>query len=356
MQFQFTEVATIQQQIEALTAQLQHLTASVAPYTECEAVASELVTKVAEHRELMSSKGLASNSLHSWAIALFEAGSGEQMETSIESDNELYKLQQELHEARTALHDEAIAHKKRIDETAALQSEIKAIALDYEEIKKKYDFFISSMRETDDLSIEVTQIRKENEDYQQRYDGMKAQKEQVEGDFYAVRAEHDFLKVHINKLEVASKTQLKILPTIEISSEVAQEVVQPQQQAAEKILQINDIVNVPLGGCGTITGFNEDGCVIVAQIVHGETVEVSYESKDLQWLSSYVITPEPEINLEQVQPSGTDKYEQFLAKIARTYAWNNLNWEEVRSHMNSDAKGFTEIIETDLLIFGYLTE
>ncbi len=474
MQFQFTEVSNIQQQIEALTAQLQSLTASVAPYAECEAVASELVAKVAEHRQLMDSKGLAQNSLNSWAIALHEAGCGRKLEinlvndleiarltaiaadysklekdyealrqvrveTDIERSNlmvqlndlkknveteEIESLKQQLGAANDAIagwqqkNDRLIAQLEQIEENAEGTVYLNLLK-DYEELKKKHDFFVVSMREQDDLSNEVLKLRKENENYLQRYEGIKAQKDQVDGDFYAVRADRDRLAqalksrgdsdqiAHLEEMLAAAKRQLgerdeeigileeKFETVVEELEEERQlnadeklqralvaeaerdelkaavqilaarnkvleasvngadvEVVLPADSPSPdieveknptleltnaRILQINDVVQIPTGGCGSVVRF--EGSKIVVNTVLGD---VEYDRKDLAWVSSYTLPVDPAI-VEEPTEEG-NKYQNFLAKICKSStAWNRLTWIDISKLFGKDKEGFKEI-------------
>ncbi|MBW4666529.1 MAG: hypothetical protein KME60_03535 [Cyanomargarita calcarea GSE-NOS-MK-12-04C] len=363
MQFQFTEVANMQQQIEALTAQLQQLTASVAPYTECQKEANWLVEKTAEHRAVMLDKGLTADSLKAWAIALHEAASGEEFSINLDGDLEFAETKAELARVRRALEREVAAsdersremdalraevanqaHNSQIDEVEALRSENKSLILDYQELNKKLDFFKSEIRENDSLSAEVLKLRKENENYQQRYDGIKAQKEQIEQDFFAVRADRD-AKVQ----ELKNKTtnpystideHIDAMPPSEAVElvEEPKSAVKSSASLSLRVLEIDDIVSVPTGGLGTVIRFSGD-IVVVGQLLNGETVETCYDVGELRWISSYQESAPAETLVEAPDL----KYEQFLAKIAKAYGWNTLTWQDVRSLVDCKAEGFKEL-------------
>jgi prefoldin subunit 5 len=351
MQFQFTEVANIQQQIEALTAQLQQLTASVAPYTECQKEANWLVEKTAEHRQSMTEKGLTEDSLRYWAIALFKAAGGEELSIDVEFiqlQKELDEVQKELDEVRAALSVEAIAHKKRIDEVEALRSENKSLILDYQELNKKLDFFKSEIRENDSLSAEILKLRKENEDYQQRYDGIKAQKEQIEHDFFAVRADRDAKVQELkNKTTVPSAD---LFPTLDAHIEAIKEKkgiddatsdleFLPDVKLVEKSFSIDDIVAVPTGGLGTITHI-EEGNAVIGQLINGESQYRTYALADLILVSNFPAETPPVETVPELTPN---KYEAFLAAITKKYAWENLKWEEIKALTDCQAEGFKEL-------------
>jgi hypothetical protein len=153
MEFQFTEVANIQEQIKQLTEQLNNLTQAIAPYTESQKEANWLVEKVGEHRIVMESKGIAPSSLHDWAIALFEAACDHRMEINIGKDLEIERLKSVLQEKEAITNAERDRLNNQIDDLdnrltdALVQAGM--IQEDYAEMESSY---LSAMEELKEFS------------------------------------------------------------------------------------------------------------------------------------------------------------------------------------------------------------
>lgn len=434
MQFQFTEVSNIQQQIEQLTAQLQQLTQSIAPYSECEAVASELVAKVAAHRALMAEKGLAQNSLNSWAIALYESGCNTKLGVVPDNSHEVLENQdyqerydgikaqvEQLQSERDRLiqqlkirgDSDQIAHLEEINANLLIQ--LKDCELITETLENKIDDLQDELQDerqinasatlqrallaenkieeletklavidgtTTSLRMSEEALKVEREALLQRIDALEKLTDELDQDLVEegiFKNTSDRIRPFSNgteytswtstncdrcqnfdNCEIASAIDLASLDDGTIDLEIAvragaestndgwafpsdcnefspfmveEKSVQSQlKEAVSRVIALRDIVSIPSGGMGEVTGFEQDGRILVAQTINKVRSESSYYRKEIVWVSSYVIpTSEAPVAVPTTpKDKEENKYEAFLAKIVRSStAWNNLTWLSV---------------------------
>ncbi len=115
MTFQFSQTQEIMHQIAQLQQQLNQLTASLAPYQECEQKAEDLRQQVAEYGHEMNAKGIPQDDILNWAKSLYSAVTGEELNlnsvATIASQNEeITKLKAELQKADKCLKNRAKEH------------------------------------------------------------------------------------------------------------------------------------------------------------------------------------------------------------------------------------------------------
>jgi phage N-6-adenine-methyltransferase len=115
--FQFSSTSVIAEQIAQLQEQLNHLTASLKPFQECEQKAEDLRLQVAEYSREMADKGIPQIDIFNWAKSLYSTASGSGF---VEADNGVIAAQ---NEAIAQLKSELATVQKREEKANAHRNE-----------------------------------------------------------------------------------------------------------------------------------------------------------------------------------------------------------------------------------------
>lgn len=306
--FEFTEIANVQQQIAALTEQLNKLTNSIAPYQEAQNAATELVAKVEEHRHAMEEKGLAQQSLNKWAAALYEAGCGRALDVATtDKDLEIAALKASLKEF-TDIGFKVLEYEQKIQE---LESE-RAV------LQKE----IANLVESSNKTVNSDKL------------------EDLERELFNCRGRNERLEFELKKLEESLTASDAKEPLYTLGEKLDQGI-----EARSKILTSGDVVQLLDGRVATVTGFDGEGNVEV-RLPNGKSAD--YARADLRWISSEQEISPPatvdNVEVETVAEDPTKKYQDFLAAITRNpKQWENLNWVQIRNLVDCQAEGFKEL-------------